>query len=132
MGVGKDLQPMTYDRFSGWDGNAYSEALEFCKSQGSRSICPYESLCPNGLGEGQPIINLLDGPIWMAIDGIVDMWVEIHNHGQCTVQTNLDKFDDVTRYVLCCRTEDEQSSSTDNREDASSREKDNKDFDSLS
>jgi len=97
-----NLQPILHNRYSGWTGHTYSEALAFCNSKESKVLCPYESFCPNGTRGAQPIINLLDGPVWMPIDGIVNMWVEIRNRGQCTVHTNLNKFYDVTRYVFCC------------------------------
>lgn len=98
-----NLQPILHSRHSGWTGHTYSEALKFCNSNES-NLCPYESFCPNGTGGAQPTIDFLDGPVWMPIDGIVNMWVEMRDRGQCTVHTTLSKFDDVTRYVFCCET----------------------------
>jgi len=108
----KSLKPIPHNRFSGWTGHTYSEALEFCSSResGSKGLCPYESLCPNGTGEEQPGIRFLDGLLYVPIEGRVDTWVEIRDQGQCKAVTNLPYGQDVTRYVLCCKIEGEASS----------------------
>jgi len=102
--VCQNLKPVPHSRFSGWTGHTYIQALDFCNSKGSQAPCPYESLCPNGTGE-QPIIDFLHGPVWSPITGTGNTWVEIHDQGQCTVQTHLEELTDVTRYVLCCNAE---------------------------
>ena len=103
--IGKNLEPVPHNRFSGWSGHKYRQALAFCKTKGSKVPCPYEALCPSGMGEEQPVIEFLNGPVWSPIDGKSDAWVEMRDAGQCSVQTSLDHFSDVTRYVLCCNAE---------------------------
>ena len=103
--VSNSFEPVPHNRFSGWSGHKYSEALDFCKAHGSKVPCPYEALCPSGTGEEQPVVEFLSGPVWSPMDGKTDAWVEIRDQGQCTLHTSLDHFSDVTRYVVCCKTE---------------------------
>jgi len=100
--VDHNLQPVVHDRMSGWTGQTYVEAYEFCGSKESKIPCTYESLCPNDIGGEEPI-GFEEGPIWAPIEDSVDTWVEISDGGYCEKHTNLQKFKDVTRYVLCCR-----------------------------
>eukprot|EP00579_Thalassiosira_antarctica_P029645 CAMPEP_0202030230 /NCGR_PEP_ID=MMETSP0905-20130828/64388_1 /ASSEMBLY_ACC=CAM_ASM_000554 /TAXON_ID=420261 /ORGANISM="Thalassiosira antarctica, Strain CCMP982" /LENGTH=1463 /DNA_ID=CAMNT_0048594023 /DNA_START=42 /DNA_END=4433 /DNA_ORIENTATION=- len=100
--VDHKLQPVVHDRMSGWTGQTYVEAYEFCGSKESKIPCTYESLCPNDIGGEEPI-GFEEGPIWAPIEDSVDTWVEISDGGYCEKHTNLQKFKDVTRYVLCCR-----------------------------
>jgi len=112
--IGSNSQLVLHNRFSGWVGHTYSEALEFCNLKESKNLCPYENLCSNGIGEELSIIKFMDGPVWMPMNGKADTWVEIRDQGQCAVQTKLDKLQDVTRYVLCCETIGEALSDVDN------------------
>ena len=91
---------------SGWKGHTYSAALEFCQSRASdaRDLCSFASLCPNGTGEVSSI-QFEHGPVYVPIEGVISVWVEIGDRGQCKVQSELPKSVDVTRYVLCCKTE---------------------------
>ena len=113
--IEQNLKPVPHNRSSGWTGNTHIEALGFCSSRlsDSTSLCSFASLCPDGTSDDQPITMFLDGPIWVPIGGIMDMWVEIRDGGQCKVQTNLDKGHDVTRYVMCCKAESEVVSGVD-------------------
>lgn len=46
--VTAEWDPLWYDHTSGWSGSSFEEALDFCGRK-SRSPCPYEAYCPDGL-----------------------------------------------------------------------------------
>merc|ERR1739848_336260 len=80
--VDPNLKPVPHNRFSGWTGHTYSEAVEFCNSRESDSKypCSYESLCPDGTRrqEEKGKIGFFDGPVWMPInDEDGEVWVEL-------------------------------------------------------
>jgi len=111
--IDKKLQPVPHDRMSGWVGQVFSEAEEYCKVEESKIPCTVEALCPNGIGDGDALV-FDDGPVWAAVEDIVNPWVEIRDGGYCVEHTNLPKLMDVTRYVFCCNTAGEASDGPDN------------------
>ena len=43
------FNPRWYDRDSGWKGQTYDAAFEFCSQKGpNHDVCPYEIICPGG------------------------------------------------------------------------------------
>jgi len=100
-------QPVGYDRNQGWEGKDYHDAFAFCAEQ-SNVPCSESALCPMGTG-GEPLpigfdIGYTD-EIWVPVVDSGDVWVELRKGGYCAKHTTLDesKFEDVTRYALCCK-----------------------------
>eukprot|EP00584_Thalassiosira_punctigera_P010832 CAMPEP_0172545724 /NCGR_PEP_ID=MMETSP1067-20121228/15591_1 /TAXON_ID=265564 ORGANISM="Thalassiosira punctigera, Strain Tpunct2005C2" /NCGR_SAMPLE_ID=MMETSP1067 /ASSEMBLY_ACC=CAM_ASM_000444 /LENGTH=297 /DNA_ID=CAMNT_0013332519 /DNA_START=3 /DNA_END=893 /DNA_ORIENTATION=- len=106
--VDHNLQPTPHDRLSGWTGQTYDEAREFCGRTESKEPCTYEALCPNGVGNEQNSMGMtfMEGQVWAPIDDGYDAgtWAELREEGRCIKHTVLEPYSDVTRFVLCCKT----------------------------
>ena len=63
-------QPVWHNRNSGWVGQTYDEAVEFCESDRSFSLCPFEALCP---------MAELDAPLGGIIADEPGQWAPISN-----------------------------------------------------
>eukprot|EP00578_Thalassiosira_sp_NH16_P025544 CAMPEP_0181101170 /NCGR_PEP_ID=MMETSP1071-20121207/13606_1 /TAXON_ID=35127 /ORGANISM="Thalassiosira sp., Strain NH16" /LENGTH=761 /DNA_ID=CAMNT_0023183993 /DNA_START=515 /DNA_END=2800 /DNA_ORIENTATION=- len=82
----KKHNPKMYNRSKGWSGTTYIEALVFCDAQGGLSVCPYDAVCPKGVG-GEPLGGYRDAPhgdwAWMPIVDDFDEWAQVGARERC-------------------------------------------------
>jgi len=104
-------EPVGFGRYQGWMGSTFSDATEFCRSStGATHVpCSFKALCPNGIG-GQPYSDGGIEDIYAPIQDSVDTWIELREGGYCEEHTSLQEYQDVTRYMLCCKSEASSSS----------------------
>ena len=103
-------QPLWHDRSSGWIGQTYAEAAEYCIAMDKYELCPYDAICPNGLNQfssssGGQQTNMQ----WLAISPSSSSnpseWVGLPT---CMIYsaTELEMMDedieDSTRNIACC------------------------------
>jgi hypothetical protein len=122
------FQPKFYDRSTGWTGQTYIEALEFCQtdnaySPGMMRVCPYVAVCPGGQGsrplnghknENTPEQAIMDyGGSWVPVIDGPNEWVSIGNDNSCVMYSTLkgegpawgesgEGNEQNTRHVMCC------------------------------
>ncbi|KAL3786143.1 hypothetical protein HJC23_010717 [Cyclotella cryptica] len=126
--VSERFQPIFFDRTSGWKGQTYVEALEFCqeKNQYKESemrICPYMAICPGGQGSrplgghknenGDHDIASYGGSWVPVIDG-ANEWVSVGNDNSCVKWSTMNDGgtpdwgstgegnEANTRHLVCC------------------------------
>jgi hypothetical protein len=113
--VSDRLQPIFYDRSHGWEGQTYSEALEFCASRESRVPCPYTAVCPNG--RGRPPLGGVKENTKGSFVPIIDtpnQWVQLSSRGVCELHSSLygsppewgltgEHNEEMTRNIVCCK-----------------------------
>ena len=67
------FEPVFFDRETGWTGASYREAVEFCSGVNDiLHICPFEAVCPEGIGENP--IRIFDAEKIMWIPGVSFPW----------------------------------------------------------
>jgi len=112
-----EFNPLNYDRESGWDGQTYLEAVEFCGKKQGYKICPYEAICPMGLGS-EPISGYEDraegsGPSWVPISDGPNDWLDTSSENPCIrYQARFgdepewglmgEGNEEITRNIMCC------------------------------
>eukprot|EP00581_Thalassiosira_minuscula_P005828 CAMPEP_0183746012 /NCGR_PEP_ID=MMETSP0737-20130205/66532_1 /TAXON_ID=385413 /ORGANISM="Thalassiosira miniscula, Strain CCMP1093" /LENGTH=2336 /DNA_ID=CAMNT_0025981691 /DNA_START=12 /DNA_END=7019 /DNA_ORIENTATION=- len=109
--------PVWYDRSSGWNGQTYDEAFEFCSEKGpNHDICPYNVICPGGP------LNLPYGGSktepsgsWAPLNEPFNSWVQVSDRQVCVRYESLNPDDhpewgltgidseDLTRHIACCQ-----------------------------
>jgi hypothetical protein len=126
--VAQRFQPTFYDRRTGWKGQTYVEALEFCQDKNDYKdtmlrVCPYEAICPGGEGS-RPISGHLNengnldilayGGSWMPVIDDPNDWVSVGSDNSCVRWSTL--YDGTTpdwgntgegnevntRHLVCC------------------------------
>eukprot|EP00804_Cyclotella_cryptica_P026901 CCRYP_019600-RA/>CCRYP_019600-RA protein AED:0.02 eAED:0.02 QI:71/1/1/1/1/1/3/1303/1133 len=108
--------PIWFDRKSGWEGQTYQEAVEFCSNHDEFMPCPYEVYCPGKTGkliEG----TMGDGISWAPIRDEMNGWVQVGAGGkECDVYLESDENqthpykvgvvgkanEEMTRHIMCC------------------------------
>ena len=113
--VSDKLQPIFYNRSHGWEGQTYSEALEFCASRESRVPCPYTAVCPNGKGR-PPLGGVKDNRkgSFVPIIDTPNQWVQLSSKGVCELHSSLygsppewgltgEHNEEMTRNIVCCK-----------------------------
>ena len=74
-------QPLEFDRFKGWVGQTYEEALEFCEERSGYALCPYEAVCPGGDDEmplgGYRDSSAGDGSAWIPVLDRANDWIQV-------------------------------------------------------
>lgn len=76
------FQPKWFDRQTGWEGQAYLQAYDFCASQNKMQPCPYTAICPAGAGN-VPYGGAKDGTsggnsmAWVPIKNAPNEWVQV-------------------------------------------------------
>ena len=114
--IAEKYKPQWYDRNSGWKGQTYDAAFEFCSQKGpDHDVCPYEVLCPGGplnIPYGG-VNNERDGS-WAPINTPFNSWVQVGDQESCVRYEDLnpesqpswgltgEDSEDLTRHVLCC------------------------------
>ena len=91
--VASSFHPLWYDRSHGWNGTAYLESYDFCKSVGknNRVPCPYVAYCP--LGEGYaPYGGVKDGEEWAPVSSQGNEWGEFAFESSIICTTALHSF----------------------------------------
>ena len=110
-------EPEWFDRNSGWTGSNYVEAIDFCKQQQGRTICPYEAYCPMTKSVGsEPFGGSKSEYSWAPIDDSENWWVQVSGTDTCQLFNEMNggppswgmggKNELETRYVLCCKQPD--------------------------
>ncbi|KAL7517933.1 hypothetical protein ACHAWX_002805 [Stephanocyclus meneghinianus] len=129
--VSNKLQPIYYTRSHGWEGQTYSEALEFCAGKDSRVPCPYTAVCPNGKGR-PPLGGVRESPkgSFVPIIDSPNSWVQLSSKGVCELHSSLygsppewgltgEGNEEMTRNIVCCK---EPKESFETNEGASSQQ----------
>ncbi|KAL7529104.1 hypothetical protein ACHAXR_002796, partial [Thalassiosira sp. AJA248-18] len=68
-------KPKWFDRSQGWTGETYDDATSFCALQDSQP-CPYEAICPDGVGRAPWGGFRPEAEAWAPID-VPNGWVSI-------------------------------------------------------
>lgn len=107
--------PMWFDRSTGWKGETFKDAMEFCKSHDDFVPCPYEVYCPGQAGRlifGESMED--KGESWAPIMDDWNEWVQVGNgRRQCTTYSGIykrrpawgltgDDNQENTRHIMCC------------------------------
>jgi len=112
--IAEKYKPLWFDRSSGWSGQTYLEALQFCEAAEGMVICPYEAICPLGPGS-EPLGGYQDdlGVGWAPIIDSANEWVYVSSVEGCALYSTLyltspewgitgKDNEDITRSVMCC------------------------------
>ena len=82
LAVAETFRPKWFNRQSGWEGQAYLQAYEFCSSQDNMQPCPYMAICPGGQGnppyggvKERPDTNSISA--WAPVKNVPNEWVQI-------------------------------------------------------
>ncbi|KAL7531697.1 hypothetical protein ACHAXR_008063 [Thalassiosira sp. AJA248-18] len=111
--------PIWHDRDSGWTGQTYVEAEEFCSKNNKRfGICPYDAICPFS-DRDEPLGGVKEGPrgTWVPMAGVSNGWVSVGPENTCQIYDIVhgeqalwgltgEGNEDITRHVACCETGD--------------------------
>mmetsp|Transcript_11472 Transcript_11472/g.25199 ORF Transcript_11472/g.25199 Transcript_11472/m.25199 type:complete len:848 (+) Transcript_11472:701-3244(+) len=107
--------PVWHSRSSGWKGQTYDEAFEYCSKQGpGYDLCPYSVYCPGGNGS-EPYGGMMEEPSWAAINDSFNEWVRVSSDNPCVHFTTINSShpgwgltgednEDITRHIMCCQT----------------------------
>lgn len=106
--------PEVHNRSSGWLGQNYTAAIEFCASMQSKMPCPYAAICPMG-SSGSPIVGKKDGSgaRWAPIIDSPNGWVNIGQKNTCVKYNDMnphpplwglsgENSEAMTQYIVCC------------------------------
>ena len=98
-------QATGFGRYQGWLGQTYLEGQNYCsKNMGaSHEPCSYDVLCPRGIGDEAS--GDIETDIWAPVFDMYSekSWVGLRKGGYCEKHTSILEFEDVTRYILCCK-----------------------------
>lgn len=120
-----DDHPQWYNRDSGWVGNTFAEAVEFCATSGSGTelngvnyegtLCSYEAYCPEGM-HGLPYGGATKASTvqWAPMSDFDNEWVQVGLEGEmCSTYTALNMEapnwgitggnEESTQFLMCCR-----------------------------
>jgi len=109
--------PKWFDRSKGWLGTNYGEAVNFCKQEQGRTVCPYEAYCPMTKAPGSvPFGGVKPEYSWAPIDDAANWWVQVSGSDTCRLYNEMnggpptwgaDGNNEIeTRYVMCCKQPD--------------------------
>lgn len=111
--VSAAYRPVWFDRTTGWNGQTYQEAIDFCALYSDYIPCPYEVYCPLNKELLSGVMDH-DGDSWSAVINMNNEWVQVGNANQCELYT--EKYGKVpdwgedgqnneklTRHIMCCR-----------------------------
>eukprot|EP00571_Detonula_confervacea_P005178 CAMPEP_0172328788 /NCGR_PEP_ID=MMETSP1058-20130122/60533_1 /TAXON_ID=83371 /ORGANISM="Detonula confervacea, Strain CCMP 353" /LENGTH=2032 /DNA_ID=CAMNT_0013045917 /DNA_START=48 /DNA_END=6146 /DNA_ORIENTATION=- len=116
--ITKSLEPIPFDRSTGWNGATYLEAIQFCANQNSRVPCPYIGYCPLAT-KNMPLGGAKEGVSWAPVFDAPNGWVQIGEEDTCQLYTELFRkppewglsgknAEDITRHIMCCLEEPEE------------------------
>jgi len=122
--------PQWYDRTTGWLGQTYDEAFQFCSSKGPQhDICPYEVICPSGPLSLPYGGSRSERTSWAPINQPFNSWVLVTDPQVCVQYQNLNPKDhpqwgltgvddeDLTRHIMCCEMPDDDALSNSGQSD---------------
>jgi hypothetical protein len=110
--LAKKFSPISYDRASGWQGQVYIDALQFCSDMGSLVPCPYDAYCP--LGPGQHVVGgRKNTTSYAPLMSIPNGWVSIGPDNTCMPYNAYNPVppewgltgegnEEITRHIMCC------------------------------
>jgi len=113
QGVHELYNPEEHTRSSGWVGQNYTAALEFCASMQSKIPCPYAAICPMGT-DGAPIVSAKESStaVWAPIIDSPNGWVHIGQKNTCVKYNDMNPHpplwglsgenEAITQYIVCC------------------------------
>jgi len=113
--------PKSFNRESGYTGQSFHEALQYCKAIDGYDLCPYSAICPNG-PDSKPMGGVRvsekaqdpnDNGVWIPILDTINEWVQVSAQGETCIaysHTHPDRPDwgmtgeneEITREVMCC------------------------------
>jgi len=120
------IEPTWHDSTDGWNGGSHSDAIDFCRNNGGKELCPYFGYCPNGEGyqpfPGHTVDFNTESLQWSPWDeGTGKGWVLISQKYQNSATTCM-KYSDLEggippwdessnlaeakKYILCCSVPD--------------------------
>jgi len=114
--VSAAYRPVWYDRSTGWKGQTYDEALSWCKSYLNYIPCPYEVYCPDEKTLLSGVMEKGGLESWAPVINAKNEWVQVGSGGKpCALYSmqygshpswgkNGAK-DEVTRNIMCCRSQ---------------------------
>ncbi|KAL3786142.1 hypothetical protein HJC23_010716 [Cyclotella cryptica] len=82
LAIAQLFQPKWFDRQTGWEGQAYLQAYDFCSSQNKMQPCPYTAICPGGAGN-VPYGGAKEGAsggnsmAWAPVKNTPNEWVQV-------------------------------------------------------
>jgi hypothetical protein len=113
--VEEHYSPQYYNRESDWNGQTYIDAVMFCEAMHGK-ICPYEALCPLGLGSeplwGYDKWDGIPGQTWVPISDTGDDFVQVSEENNTCVRYSAmhgaspdwgDSGEQFTRNIACCK-----------------------------
>ena len=108
--------PVIYDRYDGWTGRTYVEALVFCEETAGLAICPYEAVCPNGV-QSMPLGGYRQAPhgdwAWIPVMDAHNAWVQAAGRDSCIRYSDMHGMtpdwgttglgnEGITQNIMCC------------------------------
>jgi len=87
----KQMRPVWFDEFDGWNGGSWDDGKRFCDSHGGRELCEYGVYCPYGLGKsvmgGHRYDFDSEGEQWAPLSENENTWVMIGQKYQNSATT---------------------------------------------
>ncbi|KAL7498530.1 hypothetical protein ACHAWT_006292 [Skeletonema menzelii] len=112
----ENFDPVWFHRNTGWVGQTYSAAQQFCRSK-SRDLCPLVAVCPGQpSAENIPFGGIQEGVAWVPLDED-NAWIQVGQEDSCRLYSSLynhpspewgltgEDSESITRHILCCRDE---------------------------
>jgi len=117
--IATQYSPEWWNRDTGWIGQTYLEALQFCGENDGRELCTLEAICPLGQ-DSEPLGGYREEPngSWVPILDESNEWVQVssdadlggpcirydHEHQDPTPRWGLtgEGDEEMTRHVACC------------------------------
>jgi len=121
VGFKKNRDRVWLDESTGWKGGSHDDAIELCKKQGNKRLCPYTEYCP--YGPGQPVVGghaedfNMEGEQWAPLHRDSNYWVQIGRKYENGATTCMDNWDlegrepswglsderaDLKKHIMCC------------------------------
>ena len=109
------FEPEWYDRKTGWTGQSYLEATQFCgQVKEGFALCPLQAICPLGT-DSEPIGGYRDEPkgSWAPVLDEGNHWVQVSSENACIAYEDEKKNptpewgmtggnEEITRHIACC------------------------------
>lgn len=87
-------RPIWFDRSTGWKGQTYQEAIEFCSTYSDYIPCPYNVYCPRNKELLSGVMEH-EGESWSAVINMNNEWVQVGTDNPCELYTQ--KYGKVSR-----------------------------------
>jgi len=105
--------PIWFDRETGWKGQTYQEARDFCQKLNDYIPCPFVVYCP---GDGTKVLGGRKdgGESWAAVIDANNEWVQVGAGGECNLYSATEgetpawgltgeNNEEITRHIMCCQ-----------------------------